>query len=195
MGQQTTSLLFGFRNMQRFQVILAFAALLSGVGGVISLKAFLDDRAWPLLLITGFLVLIFIWLFGTTMRAPTSLVAVAPERTRIRFAGFVDTVIDNRDILGVRLKKTNILTGIGVRTNFSGDVALLSTWGVSAEIILRNPIRVWLIPRLIPLKAWRLTLSIRHPEKLVDRFGEPSATVSALPARALGTQKKRRAKR
>ena len=175
-------MLFGFRGIRAFQVILSIAALLSGIGAVISLKIFADDRTWVFLPLAMLLGLVFLWLFSTTLRAPTSLLAVdlgEKRRTRIRFAGFVDTVIDNRDILGVRLRHTNVLYGVGVRTNFGGDVALLSTWGDAAELTLRNPIRIWLIPRLIPLRARRLTLSIRNPEKLVAQFAQAPGAQAA----------------
>ena len=192
-------MLFGFKAIRFFQVILSFGALLCGVGSVVSLKVFADDKTWYTLPIGMLLALVFFWLFATTLRAPTSFVAVdlnEKRRTRIRFAGFVDTVIDNRDILGVRLKHRTILGGVGVRTNFSGDVALLSSWGDVAELTLRNPIRIWLIPKLIPLRASRLTLSVRSPQRLVDQFGEPStaaASKSASPVRT--TSAKRRTKR
>jgi hypothetical protein len=180
-----------------FQVILSFAAVLTGVGAVIFLKLFVDERAWWTLLLTGSLTLIFFWLFQTTLKAPTSLVAIDFDkgRTRIRFAGFIDRVIDNQDIAGVRVKHRNIFGGIGVRTNFAGDVALLSAWGDVAEITLRNPIRIWLIPRLIPLKASRLTLSIRHPQLLADRFGEPSAATVRPASTARPLAAKRRGRR
>jgi hypothetical protein len=189
-------LLFGFRGIRMFQVILSFAALLTGVGAVVTLKLFVDDRAWWTLLISGTLTLVFFWLFQTTLKAPTSLVAVDFDkgRTRIRFAGFIDRIIDNRDVAEVRIRRRTILGGIGVRTNFAGDVALVSAWGDVAEITLRNPIRVWLIPRLIPLKASRLTLSIRNPQKLVEGFSGAAATAprQASPARPVATKRRSR---
>ncbi|MGE5595145.1 MAG: hypothetical protein ACM3S1_03810, partial [Hyphomicrobiales bacterium] len=83
----------------------------------------------------------------------------------------------------VRVKHRNILGGLGLRTNFAGEVALVSAWGDVAELSLRDPIRVWLVPRLIPLRAERLTLSIRNPQKLAERFGAPTPQ-SSRPARA-----------
>jgi hypothetical protein len=58
-----------------------------------------------------------------------------------------------------------------VRTGFGGDVALVAAWGTAAELTLKRPIRVWLIPRLIPVKATRVVVSVRNPQKLVERFG------------------------
>ncbi|MBI2765224.1 MAG: hypothetical protein HYX53_04840 [Chloroflexi bacterium] len=166
-------MLFAFRGIRMFQVVLAVVTLAAGVGGTFAAKGYADNRTLPLLFVAIILGGIFLWCFTTTLRAPTSYVAVAPERTRFRFAGFLDTVVDNRDIEGVRIVHRNILGGMGVRTNFAGDVALVSTWGDVAEVTLRRPLRVWLIPRLIPVRATRLQLSIRNPQKLVERFGEP----------------------
>ena len=192
-------MLFGFRGIRAFQVILSIAALLCGVGAVISLKVFADDRTWIFLPAAMVLGLLFLWLFSTTLRAPTSLLAVdlgEKRLTRIRFAGFVDTVIDNRDILGVRLRHTNILNGVGIRTNFGGDVGLFSAWGPAAELTLRNPIRIWLVPRLIPVRARRLTLSIRNPEKLVAQFAQVSSSpATSSPAAARPAAARRRGKR
>lgn len=168
-------MLFAFRGAQMFQVVLAVAALATGVGATLIVKT-VSDGSQPKIAIVGALVLglVFLWVFGAALKAPTSLVAITEERTRIRFANFVDTVISNDDIAGARLVHRNILGGMGVRTNFSGDVALVMTWGWCVEVTLRRPVRVWLVPKLIPLHATRLTLSLRNPAKLVERFGPPA---------------------
>ncbi len=173
------SMLFAFRGIRAFQALLAIATLSSGVGAVLVLKGYADGGPLPLLFGAIILGAVFLWAFATTLRAPTSFVAVAPERTRIRFAGFVDTVVANDNIVGARLRRRNVFGGVGVRTNFSGDVALVSTWGEAVEITFRQPIRVWLVPRLIPLGARRLTLSLRNPQKFVERFGRPAASPAA----------------
>ncbi len=181
-------MIFAFRGVRGFQVLLAFIALVCGVSATFLLKKIADGDGALLLLPAALLGLVFLWAFGATLRAPTSFVAITAERTRIRFAGFVDTVVANENIAGARLKRRTVLGGIGVRTNFNGDVALVTTWGEAAELTLRQPIRVWLIPRLIPLRALRLTLSLRNPQKLVDRFGAPS---NAAPARGGGKTRQR----
>lgn len=181
-------MIFAFRGVRGFQVLLAVIALVCGVGATFLLKKVADGDGALLLLPAIVLGLVFLWAFGATLRVPTSFVAITSERTRIRFAGFVDTVISNDNIVGARVKNRNILGGIGVRTNFNGDVALVTTWGQVAELVLRQPIRVWLIPRLIPLRAQRLTLSLRNPQKLADRFGAPS---NVSPARGGGKTRQR----
>jgi len=164
-------MLFAFRGVQLFQVLLAVAALATGLGATLLVKSFADGGSVVLLAAAILLGLLFFWMFGAALKAPTSLIAITEERTRIRFANFVDTVISNDTIAGARLVNRNILGGIGVRTNFSGDVALVTTWGPVVEITLSQPVRVWLVPKLIPLRAHRLTLSVRNPAKLVERFG------------------------
>ena len=188
-------MLFAFRGVRMYQVLLAGIALAMGIGATLSLKVFVDSRAVLMLPVAILLTLIFFWSFAGALRAPTSFVAVAEERTRIRFPGCVDTVIENRDILAVRLVRRNILGGIGVRTNFGGDVALVTTWGNVVELTLRRPLRVWLIPRLVPLKAERLTLSLKNPQKLVERFGPSPATVASAPSNTADRKPRQRGSR
>jgi hypothetical protein len=181
-------MLLVFRGIRMFQVVLVLVTLISGVGAVLALKGFTDGNTILLLPAAFVLGLTFLWAFAAALRAPTSFVAVAiPEgRTRIRFAGFVDTVVDNKNIRGARMVRRNILGGIGVRTNFSGDVALVSTWGEAVEITLGQPIRVWLLPKVLRVKAQRLTLSVRNGQKLVDHFGSAAAaSPPADPARKM----------
>lgn len=181
-------MLFSFRGIRILQVILSLVALVAGVAAVIMLKAVADDQGVLLLVPAVLAGLLFLWAFGTTMRAPTSFVAVADERTRIRFAGFVDTVVANSDIVSVRIVHRNILGGIGVRTNFRGDVALVSAWGNVAEITLKHPIRIWIVPRILPTRATRLQVSIRNPSRLVEHFakGAPRTSPATPAARKMG---------
>lgn len=182
-------MLFAFRGIRLLQAVLAVVALGVGVGAVLALKAFVDGRGAPFIFLALILGVVFLWAFGTALRAPTSFVAVAPERTRIRFAGFIDTVIANEDVVAARLVQHAIWKGIGVRTAFTGDVALASWWGTAAELTLARPVRVWLIPKLIPVRAKRLVVTVRNPQKLVERFAQP---VRAPSRPAAPTRKMRR---
>jgi len=174
-------MLLVFRGIRAFQVLLVVATLAEGIVAVFALKYYVDGRGVIFLPMAAILGLTFLWTFAAALRAPTSFVAVAiPEgRTRIRFSGFVDIVVDNRNILGARLVRRRFITGLGVRTNFSGDVALASAWGEGVELTFKAPIRVWLIPGLLPLKAQRLSLSLRNGQKLVEHFGAASASSPA----------------
>jgi hypothetical protein len=178
-------LLFGFRGIRLLQVILAIATLAVAIGGLaIILEYSAEHTRWLLALAVLFGVL-FIWMFGLTLRLPTSFVAISPERMRIRFGGFVDTVVDVRDVVGVRLVTWPAWKGLGVRTSFQGDVALVAAGGVAAELTLRNPINVWLIPRLWRVRARKVVMSVRNPQKMVERFGPP-------PANAVSPKRKAR---
>lgn len=184
-------MLFGFREIRLFQALLALAALSSGIGAVFAAKWFSDNRSPFLLLLTGCLALVFLWMFGATLKAPTSFVAISEDRTRIRFANFVDTIIANSNVAGADIARHWLPAGIGLRTNFRGDVALVSTTGEVARLTFRQPVRIWLIPRLIPLRVRRLSLSVRNPQKLVERFEQPSPQPSPAPVKAVRAKQKR----
>lgn len=170
-------MLFVFRGIRVFQVLLAVVALATGIGAVLSILA-VSDGAILGIVPAVVLGLAFFWCFAAALRAPTSFVAVADERTRIRFAGFVDTVVANGDILAARTAKWPLWGGVGIRTNFRGHVALSSAWGDAVELDLRRPVRIWVVPRLWKVNAERLTVTVRNGQKLVDRFGGGSAPSS-----------------
>ncbi|MEX0783546.1 MAG: hypothetical protein WD557_12925 [Dehalococcoidia bacterium] len=176
-------MLFVFRGIRLFQVFLALVCLAMGIGAVLSILLVSEGVIIAIVpaVVLGFA---FLWCFAAALRAPTSFVAIAEERTRIRFAGFVDTVVANADIAAARRVSWPLWGGIGIRSNFRGHVALTSAWGEAVELDLRNPVRIWIIPRLWKVKADRLTLSIRNGQKLVDHFGERPRESSPRPASA-----------
>ncbi len=178
-------LLFGYRGIRLLQAIVAIAAGALAIGGVVLLKAYLDGDSPIYLGVAVIFAVLFLWLFGIALRLPTSFVAISQDKMRIRFGGFVDTTVETREVLGARLIDWKLWQGLGVRTGFGGDAALVAAWGPAAEITLKRPIRVWLIPRLWRIKATRITLSVRNPHKMVERFGP-------LPAVAPSSNKKRR---
>lgn len=163
-------MLFAFRGIRAFQVLLGLIALITGLGAVFLARAVADGNG-SILIIPGIVLLfVFGWSFMGALRAPTSFVAITDERTRIRFAGFVDTVVATPDITSAQTVRRNILGGIGIRTDFGGKVALVTATGTAVEISLRNPIRVSVIPGLLRVKADRLTLSVKNPQRMVERF-------------------------
>jgi len=97
-------------------------------------------------------------------------------------------VFDNWEIVNAELVRHPWWGGMGVRTMFRGDVALASTWGAAARITFREPVRVWLIPRLIPVRTQRLIVTVRNPEKLVERFRQATPA----PSRPAPTARKMR---
>ena len=112
------SLLFAFRGVRLLQALVAVAAGAVAIGGVLLLRSALDDGGPLLLAPAAFLALLFLWLFGIALRLPTSFVAVSPERMRIRFGGFVDTIVETRDVAGARNVEWPWWKGLGVRTAF-----------------------------------------------------------------------------
>lgn len=182
-------LLFSFRGIRLLQTIVAVGAGAIAIGGVVVLKAYLDDGGPLLLLMAVVFGILFIWMFGMALRLPTSFVAISQDKMRIRYGGFVDTIVDVRDVAGAQLVTWKWWRGLGVRTGFGGGVALVAAWGPAAELTLRQPIRVWLIPRLWRVKATRVVVSVRNPHKMVDRFG-PVKVAAAKPA-AVSKRKRR----
>lgn len=180
-----TPLLFGFRGVRGLQVIVALAGGALAIAGVVVLKTYIDGGPKYLILMTALFAMFFLWMFGIALRLPTSFVAISQDRMRIRYGGFVDTILETNQVEGARLVNWQLYKGLGVRTGFGGDVALVSAWGQVAEITLKQPLRVWLIPGLWRIKATRVALSVRNPSKLVDRFGP-------VPAGKSGVKKQRR---
>ncbi len=180
-------LLFGFRGIRFLQAVVAIAAGAMAISGVIVLRTYLEEDQPLMLLLAIMFGILFLWLFGMALRLPTSFIAISQDRMRIRFGGFVDTIVETDEVLGAQLVPWSWWKGLGVRTAFGGDVALVAAWGYSAEITLKRPIRVWLLPRLWRVSATRVVVSVRNPHKLVERFGPPKTT----PQRALSTSKRK----
>lgn len=181
-------LLFGFRGIRLLQVIVVLAAISLGLGAILILLAYRDTQDTPLLLLAALFGILFLWLFAIALRLPTSFVAISPERMRIRFGGFVDTTLETDDVAGAQLVNWKWWHGIGVRTGFGGDVALVAAGGPAAEVTLKRPIRVWIIPRIWRVSATRVVMSVRNPHKMVERFGPVPAQTSGRS----GSKRKRR---
>lgn len=181
-------LLFGFRGIRLLQVVIVMAAGALAIAGVLMLKGFLDEDVPLMLILAVMFGILFIWLFGMAIRLPTSFVAISEDRMRIRYGGFVDQTVETRDVLGAQLVRWRWWQGIGVRTSFGGDVALVAATGPAAELTLRYPLRVWLIPRIWRVKATKVVVSVRNPHKMVERFGP----VKNVPAPSANSKQKRR---
>lgn len=167
--QPQPPMLFAFRGIRRFQVFVVAVALLSGVGAVLLAREVV--RGTGIILVVPAVVLLFVfgWSFAAALRAPTSFVAITEDRTRIRFLGAVDTVVATSDILSARLVNWRLVGGVGIRPDFAGRVALITASGAAAELQLRHPIRVSVIPGLLRVRANQLTLSVKNPQRLVER--------------------------
>lgn len=181
-------LLFGFRGIRALQVVLAIAAGSLAIGGVFILKSYIDGEGVFLLVLAVVFGLLFLWMFAMAVRLPTSFVAISPERMRIRFGGFVDEIVETKDVAGAQLVDWRWWRGLGVRTGGGSAVAFVAAWGPAAEVTLKRPIRVWVIPRIWRKKATTVVLSVRNPQKMVERFGP----VKSEPAKSLVSSKRKR---
>jgi CRISPR-associated Cas5-like protein len=103
----------------------------------------------------------------------------------------LDTVIDNGDIAAVRLVRHRWWGGIGLRSDMRGTVAIVTALGQVAEFELKVPVRLWAIPRVWGFNARKLRLSIRNPEKLVERFSAPVPTPRKVAAIGAGRKRRR----
>jgi hypothetical protein len=92
-----------------------------------------------------------------------SFVEIGDEALRVKMGALFDEAIPLSDISRVRETKWNILGGLGVRTNLTDMVAVVSKTGPVADISLWRPIRLPVIPHIYHVRAQRLIVS---PENL-----------------------------
>lgn len=161
--------------MLAFQTILIAAALALGAGAIGTVTAFLDSRSFISLLPTAVMAATFVLLCRLAFQMPASRVSVEPDGTRIRFGSFIDTHIPAGGILSARAAKHPWWGGLGVRTWFGSTVVLATAPGEVAELELKDPVRVWLLPRVFGLKAQRLRVSVERPGELVRHFPSPAS--------------------
>lgn len=156
--------------MRLFQIVLIFGALALGAGVAGMVSTFIDNGSAIALLPAAFMALVFVWLCRLAFQMPASRVTVGPVGTRVRFGGFIDTLIPPGGIVAARTAKHPWWGGLGVRTWFGSTVVLASAPGRVAELELREKVRVWLVPRVFGLKAQRLRVSVERPDELARQF-------------------------
>ncbi len=161
--------------MQGFQTILIAAALALGAGVAGMVAAFFDTRSLVTLLPMTIMAASFVLLCRLAFQMPASRVSVDADGTRIRFGSFIDAHIPAGGILTARAAKHPWWGGLGVRTWFGSTVVLATAPGQVAELELREPVRVWLLPRVFGLKAQRLRVSVERPGELVRQFPSPAS--------------------
>ncbi len=161
---------YRFRWLRLFQIVLIFGALALGAGVAGMVSTFIDNGSAIALLPAAFMALVFVWLCRLAFQMPASRVTVGPVGTRVRFGGFIDTLIPPGGIVAARTAKHPWWGGLGVRTWFGSTVVLASAPGRVAELELREKVRVWLVPRVFGLKAQRLRVSVERPDELARQF-------------------------
>ena len=79
-------MLFVFRGIRSFQVVLALVSMALALACVILLKLYADGGSKALMVPAVILGLFFLWGFATCLRAPTSFVAIAANQQIIAVA-------------------------------------------------------------------------------------------------------------
>lgn len=165
--------------MRGFQAILGAGAVALAAGEISIIAASVESPS-PILLLPGaIMAATLVWLCVLAVRMPASMVSVDEDGTRIRFVGFLNTVIAPGGILSAGIARHPWWGGLGVRTWFGSTVVLATAPGRVVELELRQQVRVWLLPRVFGLRAQRLRVSVERPDELVRLF--PPAPTAGRP--------------
>lgn len=166
---------FGFRGVRGMQALLAtVVVLLCGVAGMLWRQA--TGGAWILLVTAGFLATVAAYLAWMVARLPNASVIITDESVRFSFPGAVDAAVPRSNVRSVEPADHHWWQGLGIRTDLAGTVMLATATGRSAQFELAEPLRVWVIPRILPIRARRLRLSVDDPGRLVALFVPVSPT-------------------
>lgn len=161
---------FRFRGVRMFQAILAFIVVVT-TGGAAALLSFVAGGDWRALPVAVVLLLVASWALVTAVRLPGACLRVSAGQTGVRFPGAVDATLDNEAIAAVRVTEWHAFPGgLGVRTDLRGMVALVCAGGAVVEFVLRQPLRIWLIPGVWRARARRLILSVETPDEVVAAY-------------------------
>lgn len=157
---------YGFRWARGLGIALGFASvwMLVGVAGM-AWGVLVEPAMWWLLLVGALPLLLaaaFVAVFG--MRLRDAFVAITPAGVRVLYPLSVDTTIPLRDIESVAVVNHHFISGLGIRTNLGGHVALATAWGLAAELKLHAPVRAGILPVIWWTHATQLRLSIERPE-------------------------------
>lgn len=165
---------FLFRGVRPMQVVLAVSAVAGAVGVAGMALAAVADDGWPLLVPALLLFVAIAYLVMMVLRLPAACVVVTERELYVRFPGAVDASTPRSNVVAAGLANHRWWHGLGIRTDLAGTVMLATATGACAQLELAEPLRVWVIPRILPIRAKRLRLSVRDPERLIAHFA-PSA--------------------
>lgn len=166
---------FPFRAVRPMQALLVASTLLIAFGSAAMAWAALTEGAWPLFGTGALLAVVAAYLAMLTVRLPDARVVVTPAEVYVRFPGAVDATMLRSNVVGAGLANHRLWQGLGIRTDLAGTVMLATATGTCAQFELAEPLRVWVIPRILPIRARRLRLSVRDPGRLVALFETPAA--------------------
>lgn len=164
----------GVRGMQALLVVSA-AAMVAGIAGMV--WAVVAEGAWFLLATAALLVMVLAYLVQLLVQLPGACVTVTETEVYVRFPGAVDATMPRSNVLSAGLANHRWWQGLGIRTDLAGTVMLATATGSCAQLELAQPLRVWVIPRILPIRARRLRLSVRDPGRLVAHFEAPAVAV------------------
>ncbi len=164
-------MVFSFRGIRAFQVLVAVSCVPLIGGAVLMLETWRRGEGWWLAFPALLMALVGLFLFSVALRLPASFVGLdAYRRTlRIRLSPFLDATIPFEQISSATVVHRSWRWGLGVRTNFR-EIALLTAWGDCTRFSLAEPIGVWAIPGLWRLRSSALTVSVRDPYLLAAQF-------------------------
>jgi len=158
---------FPFRGVRGMQAVLAASLVLILVGLISMVWVAVSEPAWPLLAPAVLLLLATAYLVFLLARLPEARVTISAESVSVRFPGAVHAAIPRANIVSTNLEHHRWWQGLGIRTDLRGTVMLATATGLCAEFDLSRPLRVWAIPRILPIRAKKLRVSVRDPERLV----------------------------
>jgi hypothetical protein len=96
-----------------------------------------------------------------------SYVDVGDDLLHIKLGAIFDERIPLAEIARVSTTEWGWLGGLGVRSNLKDMVAIVTRTGTVAELDLRRPLRLPVIPRILSVPARRLLVSPEHVEAFV----------------------------
>lgn len=168
---------FPFRGVRPMQALLAGSTVLIAAGAAGMVWAALTEGAWFLLATALLLAVTLAYLVMMAVRLPAACAVLGERELYVRFPGAVDAAMPRSNVVAAGLANHRWWQGLGIRTDLAGTVMLATTTGACAQFELAEPLRVWVIPRILPIRAKRLRLSVRDPGRLVAHFEAPAVTV------------------
>lgn len=152
------------------QALLGAVVVLLGAGAAGTLWAAAAGGGWLLVATAAFLTAVLAYLVTMLVRLPGAHVAVDRELVYFRFPGAVDAAVPRSNVRTVAVANHRWWQGLGIRTDLMGTVMLATATGPSPQFEFAEPLRVWVIPSILPIRARRLRVSVRDPERLVSLF-------------------------
>jgi hypothetical protein len=154
------------------QSMLVASSVVLVAGAVGMAWAALTEDAWLLLVPALLLVVTIAYLVTMIVRLPGACAGVTARELYVRFPGAVDAAVPRSNVVAAGLANHRWWQGLGIRSNLAGTVMLATATGACAQLEFAEPLRVWVIPGILPTRAKRLRLSLRDPGRLIAHFAQ-----------------------